>query len=140
LIFLPVIIFLCTGLGDVMMKFTEQLNTGQDMTLMISFIYFVALVFGLILVCIDYAKGKTTFLWKNIIGGIGLGLVNYFSTYCMYQCMRLFENVYLFPIYNIGVVFSTTLIGLFVFKEKLSKKNIIGLCLAVISVIIITFK
>lgn len=137
---LPVIIFFGTGIGDVLMKFTERLSTATNMNFMIAFIYFIALLFGLLIVLFDKVKGKSRFHWKNTVGGIVLGVVNFFSTYCMYQCMRIFDNVYLFPIYNIGVVIATTLCGVLLFKEKLSAKNYIGLALAILAVILITQK
>lgn len=137
LILFPVIIFFGTGIGDMLMKFTERLNEAPDMSFMIAFIYFIAMLFGLLLVAYDAVKGKAKLQWKNLVGGTALGLVNYFSTYCVYQCMRQFDNVVLFPLYNIGVVCCTALVGLLIFKEKLTRKNLIGLALAIIAVILI---
>ena len=54
--------------------------------------------------------------------------------------MSMFDNTFLFPIYNIGVVSVTALTGWVLFKEKLTLKNYIGLALAIIAVILITFK
>ena len=54
--------------------------------------------------------------------------------------MRYFDNVMLFPIYNIGVVSLTALIGWLVFKEKLTWKNYLGLAIALIAVVLITIK
>ncbi len=140
LVLLPILIFFGTGIGDILMKFTEQLNQAEDMTFMIAFIYFVALVFGLILVIVDLVRGKSKWAWKNALGGLALGLVNYFSTSSIYQSMRVFDNVVLFPIYNIGVVSLTALIGWLFFKEKLTWKNYLGLAIAIIAVYLITLK
>jgi len=137
---LPVCIFFGTGTGDILMKITEQQNTGDDLGFMIAFIYFVALVFGIIIVIWDLAKGKSKWQWKSAAGGIGLGVINFFSTSSVYYAMRHFDNVVLFPIYNIGVVSLTALIGWLFFKEKLTLKNYIGLVIAVIAVILITFR
>lgn len=137
---LPVFIFFGTGTGDIMMKITEQQNSGDDLGFMIAFIYFVALVFGVIIVIWDIVRGKSKWQWKNALGGIGLGVINFFSTSSVYHAMRSFDNVVLFPIYNIGVVSLTALIGWLFFKEKLTLKNYIGLIIAVIAVILITFR
>lgn len=137
---LPVFIFFGTGTGDILMKITEQQHTGGDMGFMIAFIYFVALVFGIIIVVWDIARGKSKWQWKSALGGIMLGVINYFSTYCVYNSMRYFDNVMLFPIYNIGVVSLTALVGWLFFKEKLTWKNYLGLGIAIIAVILITFK
>ena len=137
---LPILIFFGTGTGDILMKITEQQHTGGDMGFMIAFIYFVALVFGIIIVVSDIIRGKSKWQWKNAIGGIMLGVINYFSTYCVYNAMRYFTNVVLFPIYNIGVVSLTAVIGWLAFKEKLTWKNYIGLAIAIIAVILIAFR
>ena len=137
---LPVFIFFGTGTGDILMKLTEQRNGSADMGFMIAFIYFIALLFGVLLVAIDLIRGKTKWAWKNALGGILLGVINFFSTYFVYRSMRLFDNVVLFPLYNIGVVCCTALVGWLLFKEKLTWKNYLGLAIAILAVILITLK
>ena len=136
---LPILIFFGTGLGDILMKITEQKHTGDDMSFMIAFIYFVSLIFGIIIVAVEVISGRKKWQRKSM-GGIILGVINYFSTYCVYNAMRCFDNVVFFPIYNIGVVCLTAFVGWLFFKEKLTVKNYIGLIIAVIAVILITFR
>lgn len=140
LVLLPVLIFFGTGIGDIFMKLTEQANHADDMTFMIAFIYFIALVFGMVIVIYDLVTGKSKWSWKSALGGLALGLVNFFSTSSIYKSMRVFDNVVLFPIYNIGVVSLTALIGFFFFKEKLTWKNYLGLAIAIVAVYLITFR
>ena len=137
---LPILIFFGTGTGDILMKLTEQSNGSPDMSFMIAFIYFIALLFGFILVVYELIRGKSKWQWKSALGGIGLGIINFFSTYCIYHAMRCFDNVVLFPVYNIGVVSLTALTGWPLFKEKLTWKNYLGLGIAIIAVILITLK
>ena len=137
---LPILIFFGTGTGDILMKLTEQQNQTGNLGFMIAFIYFIALLFGIIIVAYDLIRGKSKWQWKSALGGIGLGVINYFSTYSVYNAMRCFDNVVLFPIYNIGVVSVTALTGWLLFKEKLTWKNYLGLAIAIIAVILITLK
>ena len=137
---LPVLIFFGTGTGDILMKLTEQQNQKGNLGFMIAFIYFIALLFGIGIVAYDLIRGKSKWQWKSALGGIGLGVINYFSTYSVYNAMRCFDNVVLFPIYNIGVVSVTALVGWLLFKEKLTWKNYLGLAIAIIAVILITLK
>ena len=135
---LPLLIFFGTGIGDILMKSTEQLNSSDSMTFMVTFIYFIAMIFGFIIVAYDLITGKSKWQWRNILGGVELGLFNFFSTTCIYRAMRVFDNVVLFPVYNIGVVSLTALIGWLFFKERLTWKNYLGLAIAIIAVILIT--
>ena len=137
---LPVLIFFGTGTGDILMKLTEQQNSSDDMGFMIAFIYFIAMLFGFLVVAFDLIRGKSKWQWKSAIGGITLGVINFFSTFCVYNAMRCFDNVVLLPIYNIGVVCLTALTGWLRFKEKLTWKNYLGLAIAIIAVILITLK
>ena len=137
---LPIFIFFGTGTGDILMKLNEQRNGSADMSFMIAFIYFIALLFGIIIVAYDLIRGKSKWQWKSALGGIGLGVINFFSTFSVFHAMRCFDNVVLFPIYNIGVVSVTALTGWLLFKEKLTWKNYLGLAIAIIAVILITFK
>lgn len=137
---LPVLIFFGTGTGDILMKLNEQYNTGHNMGFMIAFIYLIATLFGVLLVVHDLIRGKSKWQSKNLLGGIVLGVINFFSTYCVFHAMRYFDNVVLFPIYNIGVVSLTALLGWLLFKEKLSWKNYLGLALAIVAVVLITVR
>ncbi len=120
------------------MKMTERANTSNNTIPMIAFIYFVSFLFGVLLVAYDLIKGKSKWQWKSALGGLVLGTVNFFSTCCIYQAMRVFDNVVLFPIYNIGVVCLSALSGWLLFKEKLTWKNYLGLAIAIIAVLLIT--
>lgn len=137
---LPILIFFGTGTGDILMKLTEQQNSSDDMGFMIAFIYFIAMLFGFLVVAFDLIRSKSKWQWKNAIGGITLGVINFFSTFCVYNAMRCFDNVVLFPVYNIGVVCLTALTGWLLFKEKLTWKNYLGLAIAILAVILITLK
>ena len=137
---LPVLIFFGTGTGDILMKLNEQHNTGHNMGFMIAFIYLIATLFGIMLVAYDLIRGKSKWQSKNLLGGIVLGVINFFSTFYVFHAMRYFDNVVLFPIYNIGVVCFTALIGWLLFKEKLSWKNYLGLAIAIVAVVLITVR
>ena len=137
---LPILIFFGTGTGDILMKLNEQRNHADDMSFMIAFIYLISMVFGVVLVSYELIRGKSKWQNKSIVGGIALGVINFFSTYFIFHAMRCFDNVMLFPIYNIGVVSLTALIGWLLFKEKLTWKNYLGLAIALIAVVLISVR
>ena len=137
---LPVLIFFGTGTGDILMKLNEQRSTADDMSFMIAFIYLISMLFGVILVLFDLIRGKSKWQNKSIVGGLALGVINFFSTYCIFHAMRCFDNVILFPVYNVGVVSLTALIGWILFKEKLTWKNYLGLAVAILAVVLISVK
>jgi multidrug transporter EmrE-like cation transporter len=48
------------------------------------------------------------------------------------------QSAIVFSINNISIVAICTLVGLFVFKEKLTPKNWLGIGIAIISILLIT--
>ncbi|MBK7668019.1 MAG: hypothetical protein IPJ32_12200 [Sphingobacteriaceae bacterium] len=75
-----------------------------------------------------------------MIGGIILGIPNYFSIFFILKSLEanIFTSAQLFPVLNISNVVLTALVGFLVFKEKLSAQNLLGVLLAVISILLIT--
>ncbi|MCP4553311.1 MAG: hypothetical protein GY834_15005 [Bacteroidetes bacterium] len=51
----------------------------------------------------------------------------------------MFESNVLFPLQNVGIVMLTAIIGLLVFKEKLSVINWIGIFVSVLAILLIAF-
>ena len=76
---------------------------------------------------ISIKKGCTFFL----ISGLANGLVNYLV---LVLSSKMPASV-MFPVISAGGIVATALVSIFVYKEKLSKYQIIGLILGTISII-----
>jgi len=76
---------------------------------------------------------------RNIIGGIALGIPNFFSIYFLVMALRNngFESSTIFTINNVAIVLVSTFLGIILFKEKLITKNWIGIILAIISILLV---
>jgi uncharacterized membrane protein len=93
---------------------------------------------GVFVVITQMINGKFKFHWKNIIGGIVLGVPNYYSMEFLLKAFKTdIESSTLFTINNVGIVILTTVFALAFFKEKLIKKNWVGILLAVISILLV---
>jgi drug/metabolite transporter (DMT)-like permease len=77
---------------------------------------------------------------KSILGGIVLGIPNYFSLYYLIKMLdsQVFESSTIFTIHNVAIVIVSTLIGILFFKEKISLRNGIGITLALIAIYLVT--
>jgi uncharacterized membrane protein len=76
-------------------------------------------------------------LRRNLFAGAILGLPNYFSIYFVLIALDNLGGIVVFPILNIGVVLSSSIISWLFYKEKMSKTNWIGVILACVSIVII---
>jgi multidrug transporter EmrE-like cation transporter len=98
--------------------------------------FYVALSIGIVVVAIQYIRKKETFHWKNIIGGIILGVPNYFSIWCIVKALQYnaIDSSVLYPINNMGIVILSSVAALLVFREKMSRLNWIGVAISVIAI------
>ena len=102
-------------------------------------IFGCAFLLGCLFMIVQIIKGNFKFQWKNILGGIVLGIPNYYSMEFLLKALQTegLESSTLFTINNVSIVILTTVFALVFFKEKLIKKNWIGIGLAVISILLV---
>ena len=116
---LPFSLFIMMGSGDFNLKIFQELFLQHGT---FSFIFFVFTVSSFLSLCIVLYK-KIKLDKKIIMGGILLGIPNFFSAYFILKTLQLIPGSITFPINNIGIIMLATLIGYIYWKEKLSKRN-----------------
>ncbi len=138
-IILPILIFFGNGIIDTSLKYIEHHFISNDYTLFLTWIFIIALIIGSIVSFVKFLSNKQTFKIRNIIGGTILGLLNYTTTYFMLLAMNRFQSNVLFPIQNVGIVMFSALLGLVLFKEKLSTTNWLGILLSISAILLIAY-
>lgn len=137
----PIIIFLGSGIIDTSIKYIETTYLPDNgIPIFSATIFCIAAIIGISLLTIKKLQGKFTFNPKSLIGGFALGIVNYASIYYILKALdhETLESSTIFTVNNVAIILLTSLLGLFLFKEKLSTKNWIGISLAVISILLVT--
>lgn len=137
----PVIIFFGTGIIDTSIKYIETTylpNNGIPIFSATIFCFSAIIGFGLLIY--QKLQGNFTFDPKSLIAGLALGIANYASMYYILKALNheTLESSTIFTVNNVAIILLTSLVGLFLFKEKLSTKNWIGISLAVISILLVT--
>ncbi|CAL65611.1 EamA family transporter [Christiangramia forsetii] len=136
----PLLVFLGSGIIDTSLKYLETSYVSEtDVGLFSSTIFATAGAIGILVLLYQAIKGTLKFSYKNILGGIALGIPNYYSIYFLVMALRSngFDSSTIFTMNHVAIVTLSTLVGILLFKEKLIKKNWIGLALAVISIILV---
>lgn len=139
---LPLLVFLGSGVIDTSIKFLEEQYVGQkDVSQFSATIFAFAALSGILLIIIKAFQSKVKIQGKNLVAGIALGIPNYFSIYFLVQALRIpyLDSATVFTLNNIAIVVAATLIGILLFKERLSKSNWLGIVLALISIAVIAF-
>jgi len=101
--------------------------------------FLVSLLLGLLtFIMLSIFKKQNKIELKNICAGIILGLLNFGSTYYFLICLGILNTTVFFPVFNASIVLSAALIGYFIFNEKLSFINWIGIVISLIAITLIT--
>ncbi|MBK7856958.1 MAG: hypothetical protein IPJ79_20555 [Bacteroidetes bacterium] len=96
------------------------------------------LFFGGILIVKQMIMKEATIQIQSVLGGILLGLVNFFSLYFLIRALAEpgTDSGKLFTIVNIGIVLVSVIASFLFFKEVPQKKGIVGIVVAVIAIYI----
>jgi len=136
-ILLPLLLFFGNGSNDSLLKHSQKFYIGDETALFLSTAFLFSFIIGAIVLLIDMLKNNRTLKMKNIAAGVILGLLNYASTYFFIKGLSHFQSSVFFPIFNVSIVCIAALVGYFVFREKLSKTNWLGILLALAAILII---
>jgi drug/metabolite transporter (DMT)-like permease len=134
----PILIFFGSGIIDALVNYANKklIHNESENALFSALLFFVAGLIGVVCLCYQIFIKKQTFQFKSIIGGLVLGIPNFFSIYFILKALEtgILESSVLYPILNILIVASSAIVGFLLFKEKLNKINIAGLILSLISI------
>ena len=135
LIFLPLLIFLGSGVVDSVVKFVQAEKISANQTaIYTTSVFLVAFLCGLLL----NAFSKNT-KWSihppTLFFGTLLGIVNFGSLYFLIEALNKanMKSSLLFALNNMAIVALTAFLGWLLFKEKLNKVNFAGIALALVS-------
>jgi drug/metabolite transporter (DMT)-like permease len=138
---LPLIVFAGSGAIDSLLHFIElNFIPPADAGDIISTIFLVALFIGASVILVNsFIAGKEQVQLKNLIWGLALGVPNYFSMYFLLKTLGAFKAGIIFPVNNTSIVAVSTLVSILFFKERMSTKNSIGMFLAIVSILLVSF-
>jgi drug/metabolite transporter (DMT)-like permease len=137
----PVLLFIGSGTIDTLLKYIqENYVADEDVSIFSGSLFGIAGAFAFLILVIKTLKKRESFGYKNIIAGIILGVPNYYSIIFLIKALqnKNFESSTLFTINNVAIVVVSSLVGLFLFKEKFSVKNKIGVAMAVLAIVLVT--
>ncbi|RKN81529.1 DMT family transporter [Ulvibacterium marinum] len=137
---LPLLVFLGSGIIDTSLKYVQETHIEADeFPLFSATVFGSAAIVGLLLLTIKSFKIPLNLGLKDILGGVALGVPNYFSIYFLLHALQhpSLNSAAVFTINNVAIVMFSTLLGIALFKEHMSTKNWGGIALAVISIVLV---
>ncbi len=137
----PTLVFFGSGIIDTSLKYLETSFVSEPHFPIFSATLFgAAALVGIIAFLYLAIRKKLNLEWKNIIAGIILGVANYFSIVYLIKALSYpkLDSSTLFTINNVSILLLSTLIGLLFFKEHLTRKNNLGILLAITGIILVS--
>jgi drug/metabolite transporter (DMT)-like permease len=134
---LSVILFIGNGAIDCQFKiFSTELSGMVSDEAFAIVAFFVAGTLGMGIVLYRAIAKGIRFKPATILGGILVGLPNYFSLVCLTKGLQQMDGTVFFPVNNVGILMAATLIGVFIFRERFSALNAVGLAVAVAAIVL----
>ena len=135
----PVIVFIGMGVIDILFKQIAKVQSIPFTTSMFVVFILAFLISTLYLVYLFLIK-KIRFAFINVICGWILGIANFGNILFYLKAHQVLSEKpsLVFSSMNIGVILLGFLVGVLVFKEKLSRLNYIGILLALIAIILMS--
>ena len=134
----PISVFAGFGIIDILFK-QLALYSAIPYTTSMLYVFIGAAIVSVIVNMFYMILKQKKINYNSLLFGIPLGIFNFLNIYFYLKAHQVFsENpTTVFAGMNFGVIILGSLVGYFIFKEKLRIKNIIGIILSLIAVSII---
>lgn len=142
-IFWPFVLFIGSGLLDFILAYANEnlLHSAADDSLFTSLSFGFAFIWGVLILAFYSIKNGLNISKASIIGGLVLGIINYGSIFFLLRTYagNIAQKTSILPVNNMSIIIVSTLFSILLFQEKLSRKNVIGLSLSILSIVIIFY-
>ncbi len=140
---LPLLTFLAAGTNNTLINYLSMKYYRPEEAAMFTVISCIgAVIVGTSLLLLRVLFWQEKVSWRSLLGGLILGVPNFLSFYFLIKALGAFGNsaAFVFPIYNILTMMASAAAAWLLFREKLNLLNRIGLLLAVIAIILISYQ
>lgn len=136
----PLLVFVGMGIIDVLFKQVAVLKT-IPFTTSLFVVFCLAIVVTWLLISYLQVSKKESLNIKNMAFGCVLGFFNFGNIFFYLKAHQALNNQpsMVFTSMNIGVIALGSLVGVWIFKERLSILNYVGIILALASIVYISF-
>ena len=126
------------GIIDILFKQIASF-TSLPYTTSLFIVFIIALTVMIAVVGYEVIQKQVTITTNNLLFGAVVGVVNFGNILFYLKAHQAFSKnpSTVFAGMNMGVIIIGTLVGVIIFKEKLSMKNVVGLFLALAAIILI---
>ena len=134
------IIFFGQGVVDIVLNDSKFYIPKNENILFFLILFLSATTTGILIL---FAKKQLRFLKiKNLLWGTVFGIPNFFSIFYFLKALQsdyfIDKSYLIFPLTSVGIVVTTTILGMLLYQEILTRRNLIGIVIAIVSILIIS--
>ena len=138
-LWLIILVFVGQGISDAI--FNDFAQSFKEVLEKESYLFFITLfiiasISGILILSGKSFKGRNPLKLKSVFWGVVFGIPNFFSLVFFLKALEDMSSSIVFPLVSMGVVVSSSFIGMLIFKEKLSRNNWIGILLSICAIYI----
>ena len=133
----PLFIFVCTGIAETLINYTQKkfFTDSNEIGYFVISAFMISFVLGVIFLLVKRVKLRV----KNITAGLLLSIPNTFGLYYFVKSLNQnIDSTSVLPVMNIGTLLFAILVGYFLYKEKLTVLNWLGVIAAILSISFLT--
>ncbi len=147
LLFLPLILFVGMGLVDSLVKLAQfEYVSDENLSLFSALLFGISASIGILISLTSRDRFASLFRIRVLFWGMLLGLVNFGSIYFLVRTLNYHHPLHgsidssvVFGINNIGIVALSVILGVLLFRERLSRINIAGITICIVATIILAY-
>lgn len=128
-----ILMLLAGGMGDAMAKIFEELGDPALEPQFLTYTFGVALI---LCTALMLSKKQLPGKWE-VIFGLLIGVPNFFSAKFLLGALERIAAVIVYPVYSVATILVVSLTGVLVFKERLEKRQWIGMGLILIALVLL---
>ena len=137
-IWIIILVFVGQGVSDAIFNDFAQKFPNEGGYLFFMTLFFFASISGIIIFLGKTIVLKSPLQFKSLFWGFVFGIPNFFSLVFFLKALNDPElsSSIVFPLVSMGVIVSSSIIGMVLFKEKLIRNNWIGILLSICAIYI----
>ncbi len=137
---LPIGVFLLAGLIEILLTVAQRLfQADGDVTFSVTLFCWAGILGLTYALFKPPADGSARFTAKDVIGGIALGIPNFFSIHLILVALgQGLDAATVFPVLNVSTIVLSAIAALLFFREQLSPKQWLGVGVATVAILLIT--
>lgn len=128
-----ILLLLVGGMADAMSKIFEELG---DPALEPQFLVYTFAVALILCAALMVSKKQKPGKWE-VLFGLLVGVPNFFCAKFLLAALEHIDAVIVYPVYSVGTILVVTLTGVLAFRERLEKKQWIGMGLILVALVLL---